>query len=172
MNRLTQFIVWIGRLTHSRGFGIQSPTDYRFVRCVINEQWPYYDYEKLDQGHGWLHRKVGRLLMRLANWRRPKAMVDLVGFCDYMQAGCRSAAMVTDVEEVELVCVPIACDYERLFSKCNERSVVVFCGIWKQWPLWHCIEQNRKVRVTFDLYYCGIVLFDPALSKNNYIVNF
>ena len=45
MNRARRILTWIRRIRHCRGFGIQSPTDYRFVRNVINENYPYHAYE-------------------------------------------------------------------------------------------------------------------------------
>ena len=67
LNRLHQAYVWLRRISHCRGFGIQSPTDYRFVRYVVNEHWPYYAYESLGQNDDWLRRKLGLLYFRLAN---------------------------------------------------------------------------------------------------------
>lgn len=71
MNQLTRIWVYLSRLHRSLGFGIQSPTDYAFVRYVINEHWQYYAYQQLDeQDDNWLRRKLGRLYFRLANWRQ------------------------------------------------------------------------------------------------------
>lgn len=172
MNRVRRAIVWLRRIWHCRGFGIQSPTDYRFVRNVINETWPYYAYDDLADEADWLKRKLGRLYLRLANDRQPRRVIDKVGVIDYVKAGCRKAEQVEDVDEVELAIVPIAIDYDRLLNRCGERSIVVFQDIYKQMPLWHCIEYDQRVRVTFDLYYCGIVVFDKKRHPNNYIVNF
>ena len=58
MNRLKAFIVWLGRIGHCRGFGIQSPADYWLVRYVINEHGPYYSYSKLGQDDDWLTQKL------------------------------------------------------------------------------------------------------------------
>ena len=69
MNRLQQVFVWLSRIHRCRGFGIQSPTDYAFVRYVVNEHWPYYAYDLLPND-AWLTRKLGKLYFRLANWRR------------------------------------------------------------------------------------------------------
>ena len=74
MNRIQQGLVWLSRIDKCRGFGIQSPTDYAFVRYVVNEHWPYYAYETL-KANSWLERKLGRLYLRLANWRQPSAML-------------------------------------------------------------------------------------------------
>ena len=86
MNRLHLAYIWLKRCCHSRGFGIQSPTDYSFVRYVINEHWPYYAYDQLAIEDNWLRQKVGRLCLRLANHRQPSEVIDLVGFADYLQA--------------------------------------------------------------------------------------
>jgi hypothetical protein len=76
MNQLTRLWVFLSRLHHSLGFGIQSPTDYAFVRYVVNEHWPYYAYQQLNaMTRDSLKRKLGRLYFRLANWRQPSMMV-------------------------------------------------------------------------------------------------
>ena len=36
MQRLRHAFVWLMRIGHCRGFGVQSPTDYWLVRYVIN----------------------------------------------------------------------------------------------------------------------------------------
>ena len=37
---------------------------------------------------------------------------------------------------------------------------------------WQQIQNDTRTRICFDLYYCGIVLFDKKRQKQNYIVNF
>ena len=172
MNQLRHFFVWLRRIGHCQGFGIQSPTDYRFVRNVINETWPYHAYDEVPEESDWLKCKLGRLYLRLANECQPRHVIDKVGVMEYVKAGCKKAEQVEDVDEVELAIVPVTIDYNRLLDRCGEHSIVVFQDIYKQKPLWHCIEYDRRVRVTFDLYYCGIVLFDKKRSPHNYIVNF
>ena len=39
--------VWLSRINHCRGFGVQSPSAYAFIRYVVNEHYPYYAYEDL-----------------------------------------------------------------------------------------------------------------------------
>ena len=172
MNRLQQAFVWLRRIGHCRGFGIQSPTDYRFVRYVINEHWPYYAYEELGRNSSWYYRKMGELYFRLANERQPRTIIDEIGFRKYLQAGCRKAKFVKEPEEVELAIVSNASDYYHLFKKCNDRSIVVIHNICATPKLWRGIKRHPKVTVTFDLYYCGIVLFDSKRAKQNYIINF
>lgn len=172
MNRLMQAMVWLRRINRCRGFGVQSPTDYRFVRNVINEHWPYYAYDKLGKGDNWLRRKTGKLYFRMANELQPHTIADWVGFSDYLQAGCRKAVLTDEAKDIDLAVVPIKTDYYRLFNECNEQSVVVFHEIYKHPTYWHCIEHDSRVSVTFDLYYCGIVMFDKKRQPHHYIINF
>ncbi len=46
---IKRFIVWLRRVRYSRGFGVQSPWAYRFIRYVVNEHYPYYKYEHLAE---------------------------------------------------------------------------------------------------------------------------
>ena len=173
MNRLHLAYIWLKRCCHSRGFGIQSPTDYSFVRYVINEHWPYYAYDQLAIEDNWLRQKVGRLCLRLANHRQPSEIIDLVGFADYLQAGCRKAHIVAVPHSaIQLAVVPADTDYQTLFSQCDEQSIVLFDDIRAHYAQWNTIIHDPRASVTFDLYYCGIVLFDPKRTKQHYIINF
>lgn len=172
MNRLRQAFVWLRRIGHCRGFGIQSPTDYRFVRYVISEHWPYYAYEELGPDDCWLRRKLGLLYFRLANELQPHTVIDKLGFREYLQAGCRKAQIVDRADVVDMAIVPVKTDFRLLFGKCNDRSVVVIQDIYRAPKYWHSIECDPRVTVTYDLYYCGIVFFDPKRVKQNYIINF
>lgn len=175
MQRLWHVFVWLRRIGHCRGFGIQSPTDYWLVRNVINQHAPYYQYEELGQGDDWLTRKLGRLCFRLANWRQPGIIVS-DAYHGYLQAGCRRAGFDDSLERPELVVLPLGTDSgERLATVCrraDERTVLVVDGIWRNRQLWQELVDSRLTGVTFDLYYCGIVLFDKKRYKHNYIINF
>ena len=172
MNLVRRWGVWIRRVHRCRGFGIQSPTDYSFVRYVINEHWPYYAYNQLN-GDDWLTSKLGRLYFRLANWRQPSTMIQ-DEYQRYWQAGCIETNFVPIINKVELARVLVE-DYdgwEALLSKCDQKSVIVVEGIWRDWERWHKLEADENTGVTFDLYYCGIVFFDKNRFKQNYIINF
>lgn len=167
-----RWLVWLSRIRHVWGFGIQSPSDYDFVRHVINEHAPYYAYGKL-RGDDWLTRKLGRLYLRLANWRQPHTMAA-DRYQRYWQAGCRQIRFGDTYiyNKVELVRIDIADDYEALFSRCDAESVVVVEGLWRDKQRWQALQHDARVGTTFDLYYCGIVLFDKQRYPHHYIVNF
>ena len=172
MNRFTSLLVWIRRIGHCRGFGIQSPNDYWFVRYVINEHWPYYQYQQLGENEDWLTRKLGRLYFRIANWRQPR-VITASGYQQYFQAGCLKA---TFGDGTELVYMTMEGDWRerlsRLYSQVDAASVVIVEGIWRDKDGWRSIVADERTGITFDLYYCGIVLFDKKRTKKNYIINF
>ena len=175
MNQLTRLSVWLSRLHHCRGFGIQSPTDYWLVRYVLNEHWPYYQYKTLGKGDDWLRRKLGLLYFRLANWRQPQVIIGS-GYDKYWKAGCQKAVVTQDMPAlVELMFTDIS-KADQLLSMLethtDERSVVVVEGIWHDWTAWQHLVSSNQVRVSFDLYYCGILMFDPKRAKKHYIINF
>ena len=128
MNQLRRLIVWLSRIHRCQGFGIQSPTDYAFVRYVVNEHWPYYAYESLKDNN-WLTQKMGRLYFRMANWRQPTIMLSDC-YQKYWQAGCKSLRFDNYLEKVQLarVLVEDRSDCELLLTKCDERSVLVVPG--------------------------------------------
>lgn len=175
MNQLTRLFVWLSRLHRCRGFGIQSPTDYWLVRYVLNEHWPYYQYDTLGEGDDWLRRKLGLLYFRLANWRQPQTIVSS-DYDSYWKAGCRQATVSPAVpERVELMLTDITAADQLpalLQRRTDERTVVVVERPWRDWPAWRRLVSHEQVSVTFDLYYCGILTFDPKRTKQHYIINF
>ena len=171
-NQLKAASVWLHRIGHCRGFGIQSPSDYWLVRYVINEHWPYYQYERLGRNDDWLTRKQGRLCFRIANWRQP-AVIESSAYREYLQAGCRKAVWG---ESSELMVLSLEGDWRSrlsyIYNKVSADSVLVVTGLSKARDVWREIVNDERAVLTFDLYYCGIVLFDKKRDKKNYIVNF
>ena len=181
---LTASVVWLSRIGHCRGFGIQSPGDYWFVRYVINEHWPYYQYDTLGKGDDWLTQKVGRLLFRIANWRQP-SVIDSSAYQEYLQAGCRNALLVggenegrkeEEMDSDDMVVMSLEGDYYRrlthIYNKVNSDTVLIVADIRRAKDLWREIVADERSIITFDLYYCGIVMFDKKRHKQNYIINF
>ena len=179
MSPLPRFLVWLSRIHKCQGFGIQSPTDFDFVRTVVNEHSAYYAYDEL-QSDNWMRRKLGKLYFRVANWRQP-ATILTNDYQPWFQAGCRSAHIVSHPltlspshPHIELTRIEIEqhAQLEQLYAHCNQQSVVIVEGICRDWQAWHAIEHDTRTRTTFDLYYCGIVFCDTQRYKHNYRINF
>lgn len=172
MTKLKRWLVWLSRIHHSMGFGIQSPTDYAFVRYVVNEHWPYYAYDDLKDAD-WKCRKLGCLYFRLANWRQPNEMLS-DAYLRYWHAGCRKTQFVDTLHHVELARVDIRDDKKltALLSLCDEQSVVIVEDIWRNSTRWQSLQEDARVTTSYDLYYCGILLFHKKRYKSHYIINF
>ena len=94
---------WIRRKRNSWGYGIQSPSDFYFVRHVLRELSPYYAYAALEEmaatyGDLLPHYTdaVNRLLFRLANHLHPTTIVEVgAGTSTFaMSMACPSARCI------------------------------------------------------------------------------
>ena len=174
MNPLKRWLVWLSRIHKCQGFGIQSPTDFDFVRTVVNEHSPYYAYDEIETAD-WFQRHLGQLYLRIANWRQPTTILTN-GYQCWFQAGCRSAHILSDLDDETLQLAHIEIEQcaqlEQLYTHCQQESVIIVEGIHRDWNAWHAIEKDVRVGTTFDLYYCGIVFFDVQRYKHLYRINF
>jgi hypothetical protein len=182
-------IVWLTRFTHSRGFGVQSPTAYRFLRYVVNEHYPYYAYDDMLKSVPELdnrRRKLCRLYFRIANFRQAGKWLiygeDSDAYAKYIKAGSNKSVFVSCVEDGETVEAALISTranyksvYEEIVAHSDEKTILVIQHI-KRNPLtrmfWNNIVSDQRTGITFDLYYCGIVMFDKKVHKQNYKVNF
>ena len=196
MHPLKRALIWLSRIRYCRGFGVQSPTDYRFVRYVVNEHYPYYQYEELEQkkpGLDTLTRKLCRLYFRLSNYCQSDVFVDVLPDTDaygtYVTAACHKtkvyavnnteARLVFKQSSPYLVRASYTPGTERLLSQlmahATEGSVVVVQGIKESREARRCWEslcEDSRVGAAYDLYYCGIIIIDNRRYKKKYIINF
>lgn len=199
--KLHRGLIWLSRIHRCRGFGIQSPWAYRFVRYVINEHYPYYGYvdvEKALPGLSARTIKLGQLYLRLANSVQPGLTVSFgpadEAFDMYFRAGCRNTRIVnvdsngsdSDYHEllaklgdVDILRLTPQGNYRSFFNaavmKVREGSVFIIEDIKRNADtrqFWREAVRLLEGVVTFDLYYCGLVCFKPKLFKRNYVVNF
>lgn len=198
--RLLNLFVWLRRCGYSRGFGVQSPWAYRFIRYVINEHYLYYEYGRLAKeikGVDPLVRKLCRLYFRISNYCLSDIFLDYEpetgAYAEYVKAGHKQTQVFTvknddavatlqrlkDDITIGLVRMAISGDYRSfanaVLDAVSENSVIVVEGINANKDakrFWKDIQNDSRSGVTFDLYYCGIVTFDHQLYKQHYIVNF
>lgn len=174
MTLFKRWLIWLSRIHQCQGFGIQSPTDFDFVRTVVNEHCPYYAYDEIEASD-WCQRHLGQLYMRIANWRQP-ATILTNSYQHWFQAGCHSARIISELADHPLQLAHIEIEQharlQQLYAHCQQQSVIIIEGIWRDWASWHAIEHDMHTGTTFDLYYCGIVLFDTQRYKHNYRINF
>lgn len=200
MYGIRRALVWLRRMNHCRGFGVQSPWAYRFIRYVINEHDPYYAYERMEEqipDLDELTRKRCRLYFRLSNYSQSHRIINYgsptTAYAAYMQEGCQKTSVV-DLEEgtaemyeqflalhqpVEFIRMNPQGNYRELYEKVlpytDEHSMMVIEDIYQGREMkdfWKTIVNDERTGVTFDLFYCGIIFFDKTRYKENYIVNF
>ena len=197
MQHLRRVIIWLSRIRHCRGFGIQSPTDYRFVRYVINEHYPYYRYADLAtevSDVSSTQRRLCQLYFRLANYCQADWFIDIwpptEAYATYVKAGCNKTEVyrvckedvslqLADPKKACLVRVSYHDGVETmlysLLHGCAPGTVVVVEGIKKGKAvrrLWQALKKLPEVGASYDLYDCGIIIADNRRYKTNYIINF
>jgi len=71
--------------------------------------------------------------------------------------------------------VPTLQYFERLIMKSHEQSIIIVDDIHYSREMedaWRTILTNPKVYTTVDLYRCGLIFFNPALTKQNVVLQF
>lgn len=196
MSQIGSLLVWLRRSRHSRGFGVQSPWAYRFIRYVVNEHYPYYAYDDLSrlyEGYPKQIQKLCRLYFRIANfWQAEQALdysaaseTDVIRlYGTFMKRGCNKLEVVPvrhagDFSSVRLMRLSVEGDYRQVFEKAvslaNASTMIIIEQIKRDKEsrtFWKSIVDDPRCISTFDLYYCGIIFFDKKRYKENYVVNF
>lgn len=196
MSQIRSLLVWLRRSRHSRGFGVQSPWAYRFIRYVVNEHYPYYAYDDLSrlyEGYPKQIQKLCRLYFRIANfWQAEQALdysaaseTDVIRlYGTFMKRGCNKLEVVPvrragDFSSVRLMRLSVEGDYRQVFEKAvslaNASTMIIVEQIKRDKEsrtFWKSIVDDPRCISTFDLYYCGIIFFDKKRYKENYVVNF
>ena len=181
---IKRWMIWIYRWRHCRGFGVQSPSDYSFIRYVINEHYPYYAYDELyDQLNiGKFKKKKAELLFRIANWKQAKYAILLFNddvYRKYIHYGCRKTVISSQYVCDNSFLVISALDLDdgsisRILDNMRHDSLVVIDNLNDKQArkVWKNIIADDRVTISFDLYYIGIVMTIDKRYKHNYIVNF
>ena len=193
MSKVQRKLVWLSRLGHCRGFGIQSPWAYSLDRYVINEHFPYYAYDELASAYPDVDgetRRLCELYFRLANYRQPHKICLFLPHADvyaaYLKRGCMTVDVILakqsleGIQTVELALMSLSDSlaescYESILQKVDEHSVLAVEGIAanrQSKQMWRDIVDDDRTGVSFDLYDCGLVFFDKQRYKKNYIINF
>lgn len=97
---VNKILVWLRRSKYSRGFGVQSPWAYQFIRYVINEHYPYYSYAELKKSLPDIssrESKVAKLYFRIANYRQADVVLSYNSessvYDKYISAACHKTAV-------------------------------------------------------------------------------
>lgn len=192
--KVQRYLHWLRRIKYCRGFGVQSPSAYRFIRYVINEHYPYYAYDELRKELPRLDsltRKRMELYFRVANFRQASLWLD---FCErndviatYVGRGCHATQVrrITDLQqitaddriEVLRICPSAGCEalLEAALKQTDDHTLFIIEDIGYNDTakrMWQKLKESDLTSVSYDLYYLGIAFFDRKRYKANYVVNF
>lgn len=192
--KVQRYLHWLRRIKYCRGFGVQSPSAYRFIRYVINEHYPYYAYDELRKELPRLDsltRKRMELYFRISNYRQASLWLDYSRRDDtiatYVGRGCNATQVrrITDLRqitaddriEVLRICPTAGSEavLEAALQQTDDHTLFIIEDIGYNDTarrLWQKLLESDLTSVSYDLYYLGIAFFDRKRYKNNYIVNF
>lgn len=192
--KVQRYLHWLRRIKYCRGFGVQSPSAYRFIRYVINEHYPYYAYDELRKELPRLDsltRKRMELYFRISNYRQASLWLDYSRRDDtiaiYVGRGCNATRVrnIADSQqpvsgdkiEVLRICPIAGCEsvLAAALKQADDHTLFIIEDIGYNDTakrLWQTLLESDITSVSYDLYYLGIAFFDRKRYKNNYIVNF
>lgn len=182
---------WIHRMGYSRGFGVQSPSAYSFIRYVLTEHYPYYAYDELKirfKSFDHATKKKGRLYFRLANYAQASHWFDYHSaeqpYAAYVHEGCRKTVFQaidgkTIPHTFRIARLSMSEDYQAVYEAlckvATDDSILILEGINDNKDtkaFWKRVQESQKATRTYDLFLCGIIVFDTSKHKHHYIVNF
>ena len=89
---------------------------------------------------------------------------------------------LADIKNIDLAFIdgnhkekPTICYFEECLKYANNNTIFIFDDIYWSKGMenaWEHIKSNKKVTLTVDLFYLGIVFVKSELSKENYIIKF
>lgn len=192
--KVQRYLHWLRRIKYCRGFGVQSPSAYRFIRYVINEHYPYYAYDELRKELPRLDsltRKRMELYFRISNYRQASLWLDYSRRDDtiatYVERGCNATRVrnIADSQqpvsrdkiEVLRICPIAGCEsvLAAALKQADDHTLFIIEDIGYNDTakrMWQKLLESDLTSVSYDLYYLGIAFFDRKRYKNNYIVNF
>lgn len=182
----------------SKGFGVQSPSAYHFIKFVVGESWPYYCYQDIEAKYSSLphhQQNLLKLLFRLSNfWQADYAFMDdkdgLVA--EMIALGCGKTAIRYDdgfdFKVGSRYIYKIRCRKGCLAAliafvedqckddahECLSRVMLIVDGINVDDDAkreWVEIQLSEWTVRTFDVVDFGIVFFEGKRLKEHYFID-
>ena len=139
----------IARWWHGKGFGIQSPTDYEYLKDVIKEPLPYYAYDKIES-------KRARLIYRICNHDKEREVVMVGQWTEEEQEAARMALH----KAPEMI---------PALKHLHGRETVIISHIDEEnAPLWEQAQQANAI--TWDMGNVGLVRFVEGRYAEHYCI--
>lgn len=192
----TKYIHRFKSVWQTHGFGVQSPTAYRFLCTVLRETHPYYAYEdivKLSMDTACTRSaKQLKLYFRLANHfqvsqvgllsvEQPDVVSKVIQWA-HKSACTHVVANITNLKEsfnhYDWFFVSAqTLNTEELYSLVEDsqsHQVVIVEDLYinkESFQSWQELVDSPRVYQSFDLGVCGLLFFDSTKSKHHYYIN-
>ena len=170
-----RFFTFLKRIRHCAGFGVQSPTDYAFVREVIYERWPYALYAELEAqfyGTDKFLLKLSQLLLRVSNYAQA-SRIGIIGSLPpvmeaHLKAGCRKSEIMTVKGQKSKDKGRGEGTLDFSPSSLDIFPLLIATDLNDQWQEY--ISQEHII--SYDLYYLGIAFYDEKRYTEGHVINF
>lgn len=163
---------WLTRILRAprtRGFGVQSPTDYHFIRHVVAQTFPYYAYKQLADKTAILSKREVEILqfyLRLANYVQDRFPIYIIGKDVFgnITKELRRQFFVAGSSKVQVQ------QASRLPNTVTEdsRCVLILESLVQSRAL---LTDSPFPRVIFDMEDIAVAFCDPKRYKTIYKIN-
>ena len=144
-----RFIEYLRRMPRTRGFGVQSPTAYAFLRRVVKEKFFLATYNNIN-GYPYRASRQERLLYRLHFVYPQLVVLTHRQWCDVHYSG-----NILDNYGNDDVLVLLSIDNDR-----------------RSKDAWRQLTDDARCFQVFDMLDIGIVFFDATKPKQFFKVNY
>lgn len=176
--------VRLRRMPRTRGFGVQSPSAYRFLRDVVSSKgryavinMPLETRDASERSRLILFQFYARLarFTQAKRWFVSKRLVS-DALKAYVCAGHHAAVVSPVLDDSGVYVVDITEEYvvEAVLNQASASDLLIVEGIHRSATArekWQQIMADRRTGVCFDLYKAGVVCFDLKKFKTSYRVN-
>ncbi len=200
MKRFCVRLLWerLRRGACSRGFGVQSPSDYRFITGTLRGELPAAVCAALPADGA--TAKLCRLVYLVCEKHRPRRVVNLTkcaeidAFVRFAATDCevshaatgqstaertsigQSTALSTDILIVDArLLASGSVNSSDLFSGLNSPARIIVANIHasgEAFRAWRTLASEARATVFFDLYSSGVALVDEKRYRAEYALWF
>lgn len=162
---------FIHRWRHRHGFGIHSPWAYELVRDALFEKLPYYAFDSIEEGSA-----ADEQLYRFVCWLRPRSYIyayhDRVRK-EFVDAAWRSLRNYSNYTLYYYAyAFTQSLEYQWPGYQIPPNVCIVIDGIDMSpaRDIWHQLLANPLATSSFEQPTRGIIFFDPAHQRQNYLL--
>ncbi len=150
---MNRFFSHFRRLPRSRGFGVQSPSDYHFVTRVLRRPIPQDVLLRMPRGKD--ERQLARLVYLL-------------------QQECETRGQEADLRVEDLACLTPE-DVDRLMTEIRDDSCLILTHLRHSkstLAIFRQLVSHPRRKITFDLYSLAVVIPNAKRYPQHYAINF